>query len=124
MEFYFCKSCENLIVPVEHGSGRPFCCGEKMQQLQPAAERAPLDRHAPVVSEVWGKIIVSVGSNPHPMTEEHYIKWIFLRTWFGIQLRRLKPGDAPEAIFTINDGDQVIDAYAFCSQHKIWRSLI
>ncbi len=55
------------------------------------------------------------------MSQEHYIQWICLETKEGVQFKELSPEDRPEACFALADGDKVVDVYAFCNQHSLWK---
>ena len=52
--------------------------------------------------------------------EEHSIKWIVLETAEGFQRKTLKPGDKPEAVFALTEGDNAVAAYAYCDLHGLW----
>ena len=55
------------------------------------------------------------------MEEKHFIGFIALHTENGVQRKNLNPGDAPEAVFALADGDKVIAAYAYCNLHSLWK---
>ena len=44
-------------------------------------------------------VIVEVGSVEHPMTEEHYIEWVYVEFENGGMRKILKPGDKPTVSF-------------------------
>ena len=67
-----------------------------------------------------GKVTVVVGEVEHPMTEEHYIEWIALKTKFGTQKKMLTPGEKPAVCFAICDDDEVEAVYAYCNLHSLW----
>ncbi len=74
----------------------------------------------PVIEVNGNKVIVKVGEVAHPMAEDHYIEWIALETKAGNQRHILKPGDKPETVFAIEEGDDVVGAYAYCNKHGLW----
>lgn len=122
-KFYICNKCGNLMEEI-NGSGVPVvCCGEKMHELTANTVEASHEKHLPVVTVNGSEIEVKVGSAVHPMVEEHSILWIYLQTSKGGQLKSLKPGDAPEAKFTLID-DEAIAAYAYCNLHGLWKTEI
>ena len=105
------------------GTGVPvICCGEEMQPLVPGTSDGAYEKHLPVYEMDGSKVCVKVGSAPHPMAEEHYIEWIALKTCCGYQVKFLKPGDAPEACFTVCEGEKVEAVYAFCNLHSLWET--
>ena len=69
-----------------------------------------------------GKVIVQIGSVPHPMLPEHYIEWVSLQTKFGNQRKALHPGDEPVVCFSICEGDEVEAVYAYCNLHSLWKA--
>ena len=121
MKFYKCNHCQNLIEMVDYRKVNPVCCGEKMMELVPGKVDASLEKHVPVVEVKDGVVEVMVGSVAHPMTEEHLIEWILLKTNKGIQQKWLKPGDEPKATFVLGEGEKVEAAYEYCNLHKLWK---
>ena len=55
-----------------------------------------------------------------PMTEEHYIAWIYLETEQGGQRKKLAVGSKPEAEFALAGGDKVVGVYEYCNLHGLW----
>jgi superoxide reductase len=66
-----------------------------MSELIPGTVDASLEKHVPVISVNGNTVTVNVGAAAHPMTEEHFIQWVYLQTVHGGQRKCLKPGDAP-----------------------------
>ena len=122
MKFYRCDHCGNIITFV-HSAGVPvMCCGQKMTELVPGTVDAAQEKHVPVV-EVKGNVVhVKVGAVAHPMLEEHSIQWIALETQQGHQIKYLKPGEAPKAVFALSEGDHVVDVFAYCDLHGLWKA--
>lgn len=119
--FYICKHCGNIIGMI-HSSGVPIiCCGEEMAELKANTVDASREKHVPVVTVDGDKVTVTIGSAPHPMLEEHYIMWVYLQTDKGGQRKCLKPGEAPEAVFTLVD-DKPVAAYEYCNLHGLWKA--
>ena len=81
---------------------------------------AAFEKHVPVIEQNGDAVTVKVGSVEHPSMLEHYIEWIVLVTESGIQMKWLKPGDKPEAIFKITD--KPVAAYEFCNLHGLWKA--
>lgn len=118
-KFYICEHCGNIIGMV-HDSGVPVvCCGQKMTRLEPGTVEASHEKHIPVVSVEDGKVNVNIGSVPHPMTDEHYIQWVYLQTDRGGQRKCLSPGDAPELSFALAE-EKPVAVYAYCNLHGLW----
>ena len=63
-------------------------------------------------------------SHRNPMQEEHYIQFIILETKNGYQKKDLKPGDKPEAVFLLADGDEPVAVYENCNLHGLWKATL
>ena len=122
LKFYRCKHCGKIIAIVNDTKVPTICCGEAMEELIPGTTDAAVEKHVPVITKKGNIIEVKVGSVEHPMAPEHYIEWIALRTKQGNQRKILKPGVAPLATFALVDGDEVIEAFAYCNLHSLWVS--
>ena len=85
---------------------------------------ASREKHLPEVKIEGDRVHIAVGSVAHPMTTAHLIEVIYLETEKGGLRKNLKAGDAPEAVFTIPEGDKAIAAYAFCNLHGLWKTAI
>ena len=83
---------------------------------------AAREKHVPVITREGNLVTVTVGSVLHPMTEEHYIPFIALETKQGMQVKNLKPGMKPVAVFALADGDELIAAYEYCNLHGLWKA--
>ena len=122
MKFYVCSHCGNIIAYAKNSGVPVVCCGERMQELVPNTTDAAQEKHVPVVTVDGNTVCVTVGSVEHPMLEEHFIEWIAIKTKNGNQRITLKPGDAPKATFAIIDGDEVLEVYAYCNLHGLWKA--
>lgn len=121
MKFYVCKHCKNLVTLL-HESGVPMmCCGEKMTELVPGTSDGAFEKHVPAVSVDGNTVTVKVGEVEHPMLENHYIQWVVLETKNGAQIHYLKPGEKPEAVFVLAEGDEALAAYEYCNLHGLWK---
>lgn len=117
--FLRCKHCGN-IVGVIHDAGVPiFCCGQPMEELIPNTVEASGEKHVPVANVENGVLTVQVGSVEHPMTPEHLITWIYVKTENGGHRIQLKPGDTPRAVFHLGD-EKPVAVYAYCNLHGLW----
>ena len=121
MKFYVCEHFGRIMAEVKEG-GPLVCCGEPMKELVPNTVEASAEKHLPVIEVEGDKVTVTVGSVLHPMEEEHYIEWIVLVTKHGNQRVVLKPGQEPKACFALCCGDEVLEAYAYCNLHGLWKT--
>ncbi|NCB48533.1 MAG: desulfoferrodoxin [Clostridia bacterium] len=122
MKFYVCKICGNIISYVKRSGVKVICCGQEMEEIIPNTVDASVEKHVPVVSTSNGKVTVKIGSVDHPMVPEHYIEWIALQTEKGNQRKELHPGQKPEVEFCIMPGDKVVNVYAYCNLHGLWKA--
>ena len=119
LEVYKCEVCGNMVEMVHAGIGELVCCGQPMKLMTENTVDAAREKHIPVVEKVDGGFKVKVGSVLHPMEEKHYIEWIELIADGKAYRQFLNPGDAPEALFSI-EADQ-ITARAYCNIHGLWK---
>ena len=120
LEIYKCKICGNIIEVLHGGAGDLVCCGKPMVLLVENSVDAAQEKHVPVIEKVDGGFKVTVGSVPHPMEDVHYIEWIELLADGRAYRQFLKPGDAPEAVFTIEAPD--VSAREHCNKHGLWKA--
>ncbi|MCS7385108.1 MAG: desulfoferrodoxin [archaeon GB-1867-005] len=118
-QVYKCNICGNIVEVLHGGAGKLVCCGQPMELLTEKTEEAGMEKHVPVIEMMNGRVIVKVGSTPHPMEEKHYIEWIELIADNALCRKFLKPGDKPEAEFEIKA--EKVTARAYCNIHGLWK---
>jgi len=116
--FYRCSHCGNLVGFVEDSGVPIICCGEPMTELKPNTVDAAKEKHVPALARENGKLKVTVGSVPHPMTAEHHIDWIAVAQGDRTTRVHLPVPGAPEAEFCINGDSATV--YAYCNLHGLW----
>ena len=121
MKFYYCDTCKSIFTFVNQPTEHINCCGNPIKELVPNSTVASVEKHVPVVERVGNHITVKVGKEAHPMLPEHYIEWVVIETTQGYQLRNLKPGDAPMAEFELSFNEEILNTYAYCNIHKLWK---
>lgn len=121
MKFYVCEHCGNKITFVESKGVPVMCCGQKMTELVPNTVDAAQEKHVPVVEQDGDKVVVKVGSVEHPMVEEHFIQWVAVETEKGSQIKYLKAGEKPEAVFDLA-GEKLVAVYEYCNLHGLWKA--
>lgn len=119
LQIYKCDICGNMVEMVHEGQGELVCCGQPMKLFTENTVDAAKEKHVPVIEKVDGGVKVKVGSVPHPMEEKHYIEWVELIAGPKVYRQFLKPGDAPEATFTIEA--QQVTAREYCNLHGLWK---
>jgi len=119
-KFYYCSACGNVIMKNVDSGVTPVCCGREMWELHPNNVDASKEKHVPVITRMDDCTIrVAIGSQPHPMTPDHHINFIFLETEQGGQIRYFKP-DEPSVAMFCGCKDQPIAAFAYCNLHGLW----
>ncbi|NLB91709.1 MAG: desulfoferrodoxin [Clostridiales bacterium] len=121
MKFYRCEKCGNIVEMLYDGGGQLVCCGEPMIELTANTVDAATEKHVPFVQVDGNKINVQVGEVVHPMLEAHYIMWIILETDKRIVRVNLKPEQAPNAVFTLEEGEKALGVYEYCNLHGLWK---
>ena len=122
MRFFRCKKCGQMVAIVKKKGCPIMCCGEPMEEIVAGTSDGAVEKHVPVFEVKDGKVFVKVGAVEHPMSEEHYIEWIALKTNSGNQRKALNPGDKPEAVFALLVGDEVEAVYAYCNLHSLFKA--
>ena len=122
MVFYRCPVCGQIVAIVKKTGVPVMCCGKPMQEIVPRTTDASVEKHVPVYEVKDNKVYVKIGSVAHPMAEDHYIEWVAVKTTTGNQRKALKPGDSPETVFAICEGDEVEAVYAYCNLHSLWKA--
>ena len=119
LRFYICPHCGNIVEMVHDAGVKPFCCGQRMDELLPNTVEASGEKHIPAVNIRDGVVEVNVGSVEHPMLDAHWIEWVALLTDKGVYRKQLKPGEAPKVKFA-PEGEKPEAVYAYCNLHGLW----
>ena len=114
------EKCGKMVAVIKKSPCDTFCCGEPMTELTANTTEAAFEKHIPAVTVNGSEVTVKVGEVEHPMLEAHFIQWIVLETKQGYQIKYLKPGEKPEALFCVADGDAAVAAYEYCNLHGLW----
>lgn len=121
VKYYVCKHCGNIVEKIVDQKVPIICCGEPMPELKAGVTDAAVEKHVPVYTVEQNLVHVVVGEVNHPMLEEHYIEWITLKTNQGIYRKNLVPGQKPAVDFSICEGEQIEEVYAYCNLHGLWK---
>lgn len=123
LDFYLCEVCGNLIIKLNDSGLTPQCCGRDMVKLTPNLDdTASIEKHVPDWIMDGCKLIVKVGSEEHPMTHDHYIQWIVVKTNLGIHAKSLKPEGVPSATFKLCKCEKIEAIYEYCNIHGLWKT--
>lgn len=117
--FYLCSTCGNVLFTAIASGITPHCCGKEMTLLNPNKDEGMGEKHIPVVECVdCCTIRVKIGSMPHPMTQEHNIRFICVKTNLGYIIRYLNCDESPDVTIRCNGTPQTV--YAYCNKHGLW----
>jgi superoxide reductase len=119
LQIYKCEVCGNIVEVLHVGDGQLVCCDQPMKLYRENTVDAAKEKHIPVIEKTEGGFKVKVGSVPHPMEVKHYIEWIELIADGKAYRQFLKPGEAPEATFTLKA--EKVTAREYCNLHGLWK---
>jgi len=121
-EVYKCEDCNCVLMLMDAGNEDLHCCEGNMVHMPEQVADSSKEKHVPVIEEVEGGFIVTVGSTPHPMLDNHLIQWIELVVDNQRMLRELKSGDEPKAHFSclIKNPKRIV-AREYCNIHGLWK---
>jgi Desulfoferrodoxin len=80
-------------------------------------------KHQPIVSIENNQVKVKIGDVMHPMTLEHHISLIFLKTKQGGQYKILNHQQTPIVTFELSQDDEAIEVYGYCNLHGLWKEI-
>lgn len=120
-KFYKCGECGAILEAVTpQCCDELTCCGKQMELLR-ANEMITLEeKHLPVVKREGNALTVCVGRILHPMSREHSIQWIEVKSKYLEQRITMKHGDDPIAIFEVPE-NMPVTVYCYCGLHGLWR---
>lgn len=122
MKFYQCKVCGNIATLLfEKKDHSLHCCNQHMDEMYPKTNDGPSEKHVPVVNICNQIAKVQIGSIEHPMTQEHWITMIVLKTNQRIQIVHLNHFDKPMAEFLLRENEKIQNVYEYCNIHGLWK---
>ena len=120
-KFYICAHCRTIAEMVYDTDIPLGCCGDEMKELVPNTVEASGEKHIPAVKVSKDVVEINVGSVDHPMVDVHWIEWVQLVTDRGSYRKWLKPGEAPNVKFRL-DEEKPVAVYAYCNLHGLWKT--
>ncbi len=119
-QIYKCNVCGNIVEVLHAGVGELVCCGQPMELQVEKSKDEGNEKHVPVIEKNDKGVIIKIGSEPHPMEEDHHIEWVEISTDKGSSKKPLKPGDKPELKFPVKAED--VKSRIYCNVHGLWKS--
>lgn len=124
MKFYHCPYCGNLIEMIVDSKQIPVCCQHPMTELIANSQEAAWEKHIPIVKEQDGHTMIRVSDVLHPMVKEHYIVWIVIETTKTVIRRNLLPDQSPMMQLALSADERILNVYAYCNLHGLWKANI
>ena len=115
--YHFCEKCGNLVKDDSHSD----CCKMNMNQIFEGDRSASADKHTPIVIQKEDSLTVSVGKDEHPMTKEHLVEWVYLKTDKGRYIKYLDTNEAPRVTFSV-ENETPLEVSAYCNKHGLWHA--
>lgn len=78
-------------------------------------------KHLPLITRDKQYIQIKIGDIMHPMTPEHHISMVFLKTKQGGQYKVLSYQSSPIVEFYLSDKDEPVEVYGYCNLHGLWK---
>ena len=124
LDLYKCNLCGNLVEVVLSGDGELVCCGKPMEYLEAKTVNYEYgEKHVPVFLNTDDNgLEIRVGSQLHPMLEEHYIQFIETIADGKNKVCRqyFTPQDVP--IMVLREKMGIQKAREFCNIHGLWEN--
>jgi superoxide reductase len=120
LQIFRCEVCGNMVEVTHEGGGILVCCNRPMVLLTENTTDAEHEKHVPVVEKTVDGYKVTVASDFHPMTEEHFIEWVQLVADGNTLTHYFVPGEKPEAFFNVKAEN--LYARTYCNLHDLWTS--
>jgi superoxide reductase len=118
LEIMKCNLCGKLAMIIREGGRRTICCDQLMEKLNEQEGEGEKILHTPEIRKKGNRIRIRIPGVADPMEPDHYIEWIEVIEGPYLQSKQLRPGDAPEAEFTVTSAD--IKVRAYCEEHGLW----
>lgn len=118
--YYFCRVCGNLVPKNE---GQAECCNKQMTQITEGEDESVRPKHTPTVTVDSNTVNVTVGSPKHPMSDDHMIEWVYLKTDRGRYIKYLDVTKEPCVNFSL-DNERPLEVSAYCNKHGLWRTVL
>ena len=134
VKFYRCRHCGNVVQKLVDSGVPVVCCGEPMEELTANTVDASQEKHVPHVTRIDEDTIkVQIGSQPHPMTPDHHIEFIYVVSGRRITFVDLRGKEVAEAIVSVSDPKTCINncrsqrhrpitVYEYCNLHGLWKT--
>lgn len=121
LDIFKCDICGNIVQVLSTGGGELVCCGKPMNRLEPNYhEESMMEKHVPIFVDFDDNTEIRVGEVLHPMSDEHYIKFIQVISPDDkcVHLKFLNPNDIPK--ISLKNLPKGTVAREYCNIHGLW----
>lgn len=119
-QIYKCATCNSVVEIVTAGNCNLVCCDQPMVLEAMKQTEEGFEKHLPVVVIDGHKVMIRIGSVPHPMTPEHHIDWVECIIGKNIYRKELESTDLPEVEFFIDEDLTNMLVREHCNIHGLW----
>jgi len=119
MKLYRCEHCGNIAEKIHDSGVKMVCCGENMKEIEAIEEVN--EKHTPVVKKETNYLSIEVGALIHPMTEDHYIEFIFIVKDDTVVRYNVKNKEFPIVKFSLENDFEI---YSYCNIHGLHKATI
>lgn len=119
MNFYKNKN-DNFFVQLDNEQNAP----QELIQILVEKHEGDETKHQPIITKEGHQIKVKIGDVMHPMTLEHHISMIFLKTKQGGQYKLLSYQESPIVTFELSEDDEPLEVYGYCNLHGLWKEAV
>lgn len=119
MNFYKNKN-DNFFVQLDDEQNDP----QDLVQVLVEKHEGDEHKHQPIITKEGRQIKVKIGDIMHPMTLEHHISMIFLKTKHGGQYKLLSYQESPVVTFELSQDDEPLEVYGYCNLHGLWKEAV
>lgn len=115
MKFYKCKNTNEILIKIKECNST--CSNENMEELKVNSCEMGKEKHLPEISFSSNLMNICVGSDLHPMSNDHLIEWVFIEYPNGGEFVYLN--NEPNVVVSLV-GREAKKVYAYCNQHGLW----
>lgn len=128
MKFYECSTCHNIFYVVDDSGVIPVCCNQPMNHL--CCSNTMLNEHeisytTETMNDIQ-KVCVHIGKDkPHPMSNEHYIMWVVIKTDKGAKFHMFsKESEHSCATFYLSSDEKIRSIALYCNIHGLYEKFM
>jgi superoxide reductase len=118
--FYHCLLCGNVVTRDINSDDQPICCREKMEKLRLEKADSSNKMRLPSITIDANQVTLSVDYDLQVTSSSRYVRRMYLATTKGLKYKLIEPEDKAVSIFVIEEDEEVLGAYDYCSLDGLW----